>query len=150
MYCLELVYGKNYFKLSKIFILRLFKTGTNQRVIQSGIKVCHQNIGSWEVQTIWNLQKIVWCVWRTVLIKNVYRWAKHRFSLTKQCWKTVHWVFNKGKVPGSMVCKESHAVLQDIKGLITLKNVQVSTLFPIANPSGKLHLIELALYLINK
>ena len=53
---LELVYSKNYFNLAKLFVLRLFKTETNQRDIHAGTEICHQSFGGWKVQTIDKLQ----------------------------------------------------------------------------------------------
>ena len=37
LHCLELVYSKNYFNLPEIFLLRLFKMVTNQKIEQKSI-----------------------------------------------------------------------------------------------------------------
>ena len=39
----------------------------SNRVLQAWTEVSHQNFGGWEEQTIWNLQKNVWCIWRSMV-----------------------------------------------------------------------------------
>ena len=50
---------RNWF-IAKIF-LWLFKIVANQTLLQDWTEIYHQFFGGWEVQTMWNLQKTVWC-----------------------------------------------------------------------------------------
>ena len=47
-------------------------------MLQGWKEVCHQVFEDWEVQTVWNLQKNMWCVCK----KNVYNEAKRGFDYT--------------------------------------------------------------------
>ena len=92
----EMVYAKYYFKLAKIFVLRLFKMATNQT------EVCHQIFYGWKVQTMWNLQKKMCNVYREAYFsqKKVYKRAKNEFDTTSLSQKEnveAHWLLGNKK-----------------------------------------------------
>ena len=65
----------------------------NQRVLQAWTEVCHQIFGGWEVQTMWNLQKNVWYVWKSMFSfkkkkKKIYKCANMGLPLLSRDKKT--------------------------------------------------------------
>ena len=78
-YKLCILYWKNYFNLTEIFVLRLFKMGSDQTEC-------------WEVQ-MWNLLKNIWCEWRSIFLPKILtNWLI--MDLPQQTWveKIVHGV----------------------------------------------------------
>ena len=71
-------------------------------MLQAWTEVYHQNFGGWEMQTMLNLQKNVYCEQRNVLVKKFLK-TKLDLSLLLRAWveKTVpvetHWFSGKEK-----------------------------------------------------
>ena len=128
----ELVYGKNYLNLTKIFLLRLFKMVTNQSApgLDKGL-----------LSNIWWLRcanhvKFTECV---MFIKKHFLVKKKKFTnglnlcVSLPAWveKTVDgletcWLSGKEKVLGIAYNKEGHAdSILNSSLLITLKKVQL-------------------------
>ena len=70
---MELVYGKIYLNLPKIFVLKLFKMGANQTECEAWTGVCHQIFASWEVQTVKFAEECVACTEKPVLVKRIFK-----------------------------------------------------------------------------
>ena len=50
----------------KLFIYKSYFIYMYKQGKKSWIEVYHQTFGGWEVQTMWNLRKNVWCVQRSM------------------------------------------------------------------------------------
>ena len=75
----KVVYSKNRSNLAKS-ILRLSKRVVNQTVLHAWTEVCHQIFGSWEVQTMWNLQKKLRSVWRSTFKSKMFSNTLNMFA----------------------------------------------------------------------
>ena len=127
MHCLQLVYSKNYFNLKKTFVLKLFKMTANQTMLQAWTEVYHQIFVSWEVQTMWNLQKNLWCVWRKCFVKKVFSkgstWVcYYEPKLNRQFieWKHSNFPVKKNFWVQQSVKKVMLTTLWDMKGAIII------------------------------
>ena len=81
-------------------------------MLQAWTEVCYQSFGGWQMQTMWNSQKNVWCIQRRMFLsKNVYKWAKHGFAWVEKTVHEVetHWLSGKERVSGTVVSKEGDA-----------------------------------------
>ena len=98
-------------------------------MLQVWTEICHQIFGVWEMQTMWNFHKNVWCVWREVCFRQ--KLFTNGLNMGLLLWARVkkivygvktHWLSGKEKVPGIVVSKEGHAVtiFWDMKEPITI------------------------------
>ena len=85
----------------------LFKMATNKRVLQAGTEVFYQTFSSLEVQTMWNLQKNMWCVWKSIFkLKNIDKCICHyKPDLKRQSMEWKYTDCSQENVPGIAVCK---------------------------------------------
>ena len=106
----------------KIFLLILFKMEA-KRLFQTWTEVGHQNFDSWEVQTMWNLQKNVSCVWKTIFwSKEFYKWACLLESESKRQfikWKHIDSPVKKELWEQGPVKKVMLKAFQEMNGLTT-------------------------------
>ena len=90
----ELVYGKNYSNLWKIFILRLFKMKANQS--SPGLNKGLSSIFWWLRNT--NHEKFIveYVMYseKNDLVKNIYKWSKYGFATTSLSGKDSSWSVN--------------------------------------------------------
>ena len=106
----ELVGGKSYFNLGKIFVLRLFKIcGKSNRVLQDWIEVCYQIFAGWQVQSIWNFRTMSHvhretCFSKKKMFTNGLNKPKLK-RLSKE-WKRTNSPVKKGQ--GAVVSEEGH------------------------------------------
>ena len=70
-HCLELVY-RIFFNLTKICFEAIQESIKSKKVLKAWTEVYHQISGGWEVQTMWNLQKNVWCVQRGIFKQEIF------------------------------------------------------------------------------
>ena len=81
MHCLKLVYRKNYFNPTKIFVLRLLKIVENQRVPGLNRGPSSNLLLLRRTNHVNFTEECGMCSKKNVLVKkNIYKWAKHEFT----------------------------------------------------------------------
>ena len=128
MPCLELVYAKNYFSLSDIFVLRLFKMVANQRT--PGL-IRSLSSKYWWLRSVNHEKFIDECLLRSMFSNELYMCVSLRAWVRKKVhWEETHQLSNHEKVLDAVVSKEGHASLapgtwKDLSLLISLKKVKM-------------------------
>ena len=146
------MYSKNYFNLTKISILQLFKMASNQkkcsRLEQRSVIIFLMAEKCKQCKIYRKMCDM--CTKKHVLVKkNIYKWAKYEFATISWSWKNSPWSGNKlsgkEKVAGTVVSKGNAD--SDLGYKRThhdwFQKVQLYTVFPIANSFGKFHFIYL-------
>ena len=72
MHYLEFVYSKNFPLTKSISFEAIKNNGKPNGGVQTWTEVCHQIYRGREEQTMWNLQKNVWCVRRSMFCQKMF------------------------------------------------------------------------------
>ena len=82
---MELVYNKNYFNLTKVFVLKLFQMAANQSAVIKSLVV--------EKCKLYEIYKKICDMHREAFFrqKDIYKQAKYRFVNMNPSWKGNPW-----------------------------------------------------------
>ena len=113
LHFLELVYTKNYFHLTKIYVLSYLKG----RLIKQCVPDLNWDL-AWNFCWMWSVNQIKFREECAILVKkNVYMWAKHKFVMRSLSGKDIPWI---GKSLTFQQIKKFHVQWSIKKVLLTI------------------------------